>query len=691
MAIAAASATAALPAVALAAPTAPHTALTVDLGDHSPTLVNRSVVYDGETSAVTVTPSAGERLTIRAEAAGSYVSIVVAPPVGQQWMGDGELYGVTRTGDGTFAQFEMTSDGRSCDGAGSLQVDEVYHAAEGVLSSFAAFYQYSCPGDFGLMSGEIRYQSELGYIAAIAEPGVVDFGAQEANADSPTRTVTFRSAGSDPMDFGRATIGEPTRAAFSVVGSTCQDRTLAPGETCTVTVRSHPTEVGQQLAPLLVATDRGAGRVRLSVDGFVGGVIGTYYPLAPQRLMDTRSGLGAPKAKIGAGQRVDLQVTGRGGVPASGVGSVVLNTTVTGPTANSYLTAYPAGESRPTASSINFAPGWLGSNNVTVKVGAGGKVSIYNHAGSTDVVVDVVGFYAADNALKASLGTGGQYHPLAPTRLLDTRKTGGAVPAGQVRQTWVSFDAQADPRVRAVVLNITAVAPTKAGFLSAWSGTGPVPVSSTVNYGAGKVVPNLAIVPTRVCADCVSGRTVPAFSVYTSQTTHIVIDIVGVIDDATLADGLRFKPMSPTRLVDSRIGSGFLGPLPAGETRAITAWRSMVTDITEALAMNVTAVVPTADTVVTVWPADVGLEKPTASNLNPAAGQIVSNAVISGIGPQDRFNMHNLSGSTHLVSDVVGTFYRYLGTASTGTAGAALAGERGLSVVASGVAAPARA
>ena len=76
-------------------------------------------------------------------------------------------------------------------------------------------------------------------------------------------------------------------------------------------------------------------------------------------------------------------------MPSSGVGSVVLNVTVVGPTAGSFLTLYPAGQSRPTASSINFAKSWLGSNSVTVKVGSGGKVSVYNHAGSTDVVVDV--------------------------------------------------------------------------------------------------------------------------------------------------------------------------------------------------------------------------------------------------------------------------------------------------------------
>jgi hypothetical protein len=40
-----------------------------------------------------------------------------------------------------------------------------------------------------------------------------------------------------------------------------------------------------------------------------------FTSLAPSRLLDTRSGLGAPQAPVGANASIDLQVTGRGGVP----------------------------------------------------------------------------------------------------------------------------------------------------------------------------------------------------------------------------------------------------------------------------------------------------------------------------------------------------------------------------------------
>ena len=118
-----------------------------------------------------------------------------------------------------------------------------------------------------------------------------------------------------------------------------------------------------------------------------------YHSLAPARILDTRSSLGAPAAKVGPGATLGLQVTGRGGVPASGVSAVALNVTVTNPTAVSHLTAWPAGPARPLASNLNYGPGQTVPNMVVVKVGEGGRVNLYNAGGSTDVVVDVAGWY----------------------------------------------------------------------------------------------------------------------------------------------------------------------------------------------------------------------------------------------------------------------------------------------------------
>ncbi|MBW4703847.1 MULTISPECIES: choice-of-anchor D domain-containing protein [unclassified Micromonospora] len=687
MSIAGACALAVLPGMALAAPTAPYTVLTVDVGDQTGGYpIYQSDVFDRDNSTISVVAQSNDRLAVDTTRAGSYVRLSIQPPAGEQWTA-GQTYQATWQGDGGTAAMDLASDGRGCGHvSGWIKVRQADRDSDtGRVDAFAAAYEYSCRDSTnytGTVSGELRWNSSVDYAVAHGEPNPVSFNYQEIAVPSAARTVTFRSVGSAPVTFGAASLGGPTPGAFALLGSNCTGRTLAPGQTCTVSVAANPTKEGVQQASLLLADDSASGtrRVQLAVEGFRG-VTGSYYPLTPKRLMDTRSGLGAPKAKIGPGKKVDLQVTGRGGVPSSGVGSVVLNVTVVGPTAGSFLTLYPAGQSRPTASSINFAKSWLGSNSVTVKVGSGGKVSVYNHAGSTDVVVDVAGVWAGNNSL-SSRGPGGQYQWIKPYRLYDTRDDGAPLPATYYMESWLSFG-NVNANIRALVVNITAVSPRKAGYLTAWTGQGDVPTASTVNYPAGKVVPNLAIVETVECTEC-GGKRAPQFAIYTSQTTHLVVDVVGVIDDGTVPDGLRFTPMSPTRIADSRIGQGLpsvLGPTAVGK---VTAPASMLTPSTQVLAMNVTAVTPTSNTVLTVWPADSAMTRPTASNLNPAAGQTVSNAVLGILGPTQGFNVYNHSGNTHVVADVVGTLWVYPGTATPPTGRATSPGSR-FKVIDSGV------
>src|SRR3989441_6417391 len=77
---------------------------------------------------------------------------------------------------------------------------------------------------------------------------------------------------------------------------------------------------------------------------------GQYHALAPSRILDTRTS-GGP---VGAGQVRNAQVTGRGGVPDSGVAAVVLNVTGTDAATGSYLSGYPARGPRPVASHLHF-------------------------------------------------------------------------------------------------------------------------------------------------------------------------------------------------------------------------------------------------------------------------------------------------------------------------------------------------
>ncbi len=124
---------------------------------------------------------------------------------------------------------------------------------------------------------------------------------------------------------------------------------------------------------------------------------GAFTALSPARILDTRYGTGAARAKVAKHATVHLQVTGKGGVPASGVSAVVLNVTATNPASSGYITAYPDGTSRPTASNLNLVKGQTVPNLVVVKLGAGGRVSLYNGTGGTvDLIADVAGYYLAD-------------------------------------------------------------------------------------------------------------------------------------------------------------------------------------------------------------------------------------------------------------------------------------------------------
>ncbi|TDC81999.1 choice-of-anchor D domain-containing protein [Micromonospora sp. KC606] len=660
----AAGTTAVAPAVAQAAPTAAHTAITADRGEHGPTPVPVSDVWTPDNAVVTGTSSAGDALRLKAVRGDRFIEIDLAPPTGSAWTA-GQMYLAARFADADKARIDIRTPGAACNTvtAAVTVVEVARDPGTELVKSFAASYEFQCGTDRGVLSGDLRWNSTLDFTAAVPEPGQLDLGHVEVGGAGTSRTVTFTSRGTLPQVFGTAVVWGSGAAQFALTADACSGRTVAPGESCAITVATRATLTGPHAATLLLPdnSSRGVRLVPMSY-GAAYGVTGMYYPLPPQRLMDTRSGLGGHQGKIGARQTVDLLVQGRGGVPA-GAGSVVLNVTVTNATAAGFLNVFPTGNDRPNASSVNFPAGWLGSNNVTVKLGWEGKISIYNHAGSTDVVVDVVGFYAGDHLDLAKEGVGGNYAPLTPTRLFDSRRTGGVIPAGGAVRLWADFGPELSGHVRGLVLNVTAVKSERAGFLSVWSGEGAVPTASTVNHPAGTVVPNLTIVRTGRCVDCGPRHVVPSFAVYTKQTSHIVVDVVGVMDDGQVADGMRFRPLWPTRVLDSRAGIGFAGPLGPNASRSVPLHDvEQLPRDAEALVTNVTAVAPSTDTVVTVW--QMGLPKPATSNLNPAAGQTVSNAVIPGLG-LPWFDVHNHAGSTHVVVDVVGTFHRHPGT-STG-------------------------
>jgi len=115
--------------------------------------------------------------------------------------------------------------------------------------------------------------------------------------------------------------------------------------------------------------------------------------LTPARILDTRNGTGGPTGPVGPAATRSVTVLGVGGVPASGVGAVVLTVTVTNTTAPSFLTTWPAGATMPLASTLNWVAGQTAPNLDILGPGTAGQVSLYNNVGSTDAVADVSGWF----------------------------------------------------------------------------------------------------------------------------------------------------------------------------------------------------------------------------------------------------------------------------------------------------------
>ena len=161
-----------------------------------------------------------------------------------------------------------------------------------------------------------------------------------------------------------------------------------------------------------------------SVSSVTTGNLGdAFHAVSPTRILDSRPGggnIGGYTTPWGQGVTRDVTVAGVGGVPPN-ADAVVLNVTVTGATSSSFLSVYPSGAAPPTVSDLNFGGGQTIANQVTVKVGASGKVSIFNNGGHVDVIADVTGYYSS--------ATGDGFTSLTPARILDSRpgvgNTGG--------------------------------------------------------------------------------------------------------------------------------------------------------------------------------------------------------------------------------------------------------------------------
>ena len=189
------------------------------------------------------------------------------------------------------------------------------------------------------------------------------------------------------------TVTEPTAGSYLTVWPTGKDRPLA----------ASLNMVPNQTVPNLVLAQVGTGG-QVSIFNYSGtthvvadvlGYFSTssasrYVAIAPVRVLDTREGHGVA-GPLGQDPAV-LKLAGVAGIPSSAT-AVLLNTTVVQPTAATYVTVYPAGGDRPLAANLNAVAGQIVPNMVIGRLGADGSVAIFNYAGTTHLVADVMGYF----------------------------------------------------------------------------------------------------------------------------------------------------------------------------------------------------------------------------------------------------------------------------------------------------------
>lgn len=510
-----------------------------------------------------------------------------------------------------------------------------------------------------------------GPVAGFAQPSV-KLNTAIAGLPGPTGPVSGVASGSQvAVSWSAASPGSGTLSSYTVTAAPGGQTCTTSGLTCTVAGLDPAKSYVFTVVPT-GSSGVGPGRSSSPIPmPNVPAAPTEYVPLNPVRLLDTRSisarattidgnDLGCGAVGQGLGSVRTLVVVGRGGVPSTGVDAVALNVTVVDPTSANYLKVYPEGSAPPNAANINFVAGQTIPNMVIAKVGVGGKIAIFNNSLSTQVVVDVVGWFPA-NPLS--------YEGINPERMLDTRTGGLTIDGSQSgtgplirQQTYLLpvTDRGSVPAtgVGAVVLNLAVVNPTVGNFVSVFPGNSSFGGTASINFSAGQTISNMVI--TKVAPDGTIG-------IYNNAgNTQITVDVVGWFPTTS-----GFQSFAPQRFVDTRVpgppsfGSATIdgqyqaiGPIPPGGSIDVVMTGRLNGNVPAtgvgAVALNVTVVGSTAKNFLKLSPK--GGAQTTVANLNFVAGDTISNMAIVKVGVGGKITIYNNAGWTPVVVDVVGYF-----------------------------------
>lgn len=251
----------------------------------------------------------------------------------------------------------------------------------------------------------------------------------------------------------------------------------------------------------------------------------------------------------------------------------------------------------------------------------------------------------------------GTYHDVGPTRVIDSRNGGGKICAGQTARL-VDLNPFTNDDVNAVSVNVTFIPDAGASgqvhIYPVMQGTTyDIPTSAAV----GQYESSLGVTATsgfyRVAvSDDLALKAVAG----SSGCTHFIVDLFGYTSGAQgtygLANGKVFVATpQPIRTYDSRSPGN--QPLGAGQTRYVKVSDDAgVPANATTVAVNLTAIYPTAATVMAMFP--WGASHPSTSNLNPLPGQVVNGFAPVKVGSSNGIAVHNAFGTVDFTVDILG-------------------------------------
>jgi hypothetical protein len=238
-----------------------------------------------------------------------------------------------------------------------------------------------------------------------------------------------------------------------------------------------------------------------------------------------------------------------------------------------------------------------------------------------------------------------QYHPITPVRILDTR-TGSALGGNATMDVQVTGNGGVPAGATAAVINVTATNTTAASYLTVYPKGASRPLASTLNWTAGKTVPNLTEISLG------AGGMLTVYNAF--GNVDVVFDVNGYVSVPAAGcppDGL-YRSLVPSRVLDTRATAKVAGNTSIDVQ--ITGADGVPASGVEAVTLNLTETNASAASYITAYP--TGASRPLASNVNFVAGQTVPNRVIVKTGAGGKITLYNAFGNVDLIADVNGWF-----------------------------------